>query len=113
MHELALTQSILDIALRYAQKANATKIVSIQLILGDLTSVVDDSVQFYWDIIARDTIAKGAILQFERIQIEMVCQDCSTTFHPTNETFTCPNCESSRVKTTRGEELRVESIDVE
>ena len=113
MHELAITQSILDIALRYAQKANANKVVGIQIIIGNLSSVVDDSVQFYWDTIARDTIAESAILHFERIQTEMVCQDCSTTFHPTDEMFTCPGCQSSRVKVTRGEELRVESIDVE
>jgi hydrogenase nickel incorporation protein HypA/HybF len=113
MHELAITQSILEIALRYAQKANANKVVGIQIIIGNLSSVVDDSVQFYWDTIARDTIAEGAILQFERIPTEMVCQDCSITFHPSDETFTCPSCLSPRVKITRGEELRVESIDVE
>ena len=53
MHELAVTQSILDISLRYAQKANAKRIGVIHLVIGKFSSIVDDSVQFYWDMIGR------------------------------------------------------------
>jgi hydrogenase nickel incorporation protein HypA/HybF len=113
MHELAVTQSILDISLRFAQKANAKKIASIHLVIGKLSSIVDDSVQFYWDMIAKGTIAEGAILCFERLPTEMVCLDCGSTFEPTDETFACPQCLSPRVKITKGAELRVDSIDIE
>jgi len=113
MHELAVTQSILDIALRHAQKAEARRIVNINLVMGKLSSVVDDSVQFYWDMIAKDTLAEGAQLRFERIPTEMRCRDCGHTFAPDDNTFECPNCQSGRVQITKGEELRVESIDIE
>lgn len=113
MHELAVTQSILDISLRYAQKVNAKQIVSIHLVIGKFSSVVDDSVQFYWDTIAEGTIAQGAKLRFERIPAEMTCRDCGFIFEPTDETFACPQCLSPKVKISKGEELRVESIDIE
>jgi hydrogenase nickel incorporation protein HypA/HybF len=113
MHELAVTQGILDISLRHAEQANAKRIVDINLVIGQFSSIVDDSVQFYWDIVAQDTIAQGAVLHFNRIPGEMTCETCGHTFKPDDETFACPSCSSSKVRITKGEEFQVESIDVE
>ena len=113
MHELTVTQSILDIALRHAQKAQAKRVIAINLVMGKLSTVVDDSVQFYWDMIAQGTIAAGAQLHFERIPTEMRCRDCGFTFAPDDRTFECPACQSAHVHVTKGEELRVDSIDIE
>ncbi|MBI5351769.1 MAG: hydrogenase maturation nickel metallochaperone HypA [Chloroflexi bacterium] len=113
MHELAVTQSILDIALRHATQASAKKITSINIVIGEFASIVDDSVQFYWDLLADDTIAKGAQLCFERIAGEMTCTNCQHAFHPKDIDFACPNCGSQFVQITKGDEFRVDSIDVE
>jgi len=113
MHELAVTRSILDIALSHAQKASAKRITSINLVIGKLASVVDESVQFYWDILSNGTIAKGAKLNFTRIPAEMRCFDCGNVFNPGDSTFACPVCQSVRVQVTKGDELRIDSIDVE
>ena len=110
MHELSVTQSILDIALK---NAGPHKVTQINLVIGQFSSIVDDSVQFYWDVISKDTAAEGARLHFERIPGEMTCQQCGQVFHPTGETFDCPSCSSPFVKITKGEEFQVESIDVE
>jgi hydrogenase nickel incorporation protein HypA/HybF len=113
MHELAVTQSILDICLRHADAGHASKITDINLVIGQFSSIVDDSVQFYWDMIADGTIAKGAVLHFNRIPGEMTCRTCGHVFQPTDRDFVCPSCGSLAVRITRGEEFRVESIDVE
>jgi hydrogenase nickel incorporation protein HypA/HybF len=113
MHELAVTQSILEISLRHAEQANAARITDINITVGQFSSIVDDSVQFYWDIVADGTIAQRAVLHFNRIPGEMTCRTCGHTFHPDDETFACPSCSSVLVKITRGEEFQVESIDVE
>ncbi|MFT3890992.1 MAG: hydrogenase maturation nickel metallochaperone HypA [Anaerolineales bacterium] len=113
MHELAVTQSILDISLRHANEAGAKRVIDINLVVGQFSSIVDDSVQFYWDIIAKETIAQGATLHFNRIPGEMTCSACGHIFRPSDETFACPSCSSSQVRITKGEEFRVDSIDVE
>ncbi len=59
MHEMSVTQSLLEIALRHAEQADAQRITRLNLIIGELASVVDNSVQFYWDIISKETIAAG------------------------------------------------------
>jgi hydrogenase nickel incorporation protein HypA/HybF len=113
MHELAVTQSILRIAIDNAKKVDARQITSINLIIGQMASIVDDSIQFYWDIISEGTIALGAKLNITRLPIEMRCFDCGYVFLPGSDTFECPSCKSIRVQVVQGEEMQVESIDVE
>jgi len=114
MHELPITESILEIAVRHGQKANAKRVAHIYLIIGELSSVVDESVQFYWDIISQDTICEGACLHFERIPATLHCLDCGKTYKLSNhELSLCPYCESFNVQVTAGKEFRLEAIDVE
>ena len=62
MHELAVTEEILRVALEHAERAQATRITDIHLVIGTLSTVVDDSVQFYFDFLSPETIAAGAKL---------------------------------------------------
>lgn len=113
MHELSVTESILEIALRHAEKSNAQRITDLYLVIGQLSSIVDDSVEFYWDIIAKDTIAAGANLHFKRISTEVLCLACDNHFNPINGDFFCPECKSSQIKIVRGEEFLLEAINIE
>ena len=112
MHELPVTESILEIALRHAEQAHAKRISDIYLIIGQLSSIVDDSVQFYWDMIAKGTLAEGAQLHFQRIPAKMACLDCGREYTPGDD-LTCPNCHSARVKVIAGDEFRMDAIDIE
>jgi hydrogenase nickel incorporation protein HypA/HybF len=113
MHELSVTQGMLEIVLRHAQQAGAERITQIHLVIGDLSSIVDDSVQFYFDFISQDTIAEGAQLVFQRTPATFRCWDCGNTFTPNERDFTCPQCGGMRVEVVAGNEFRVESIEVE
>lgn len=111
MHELSVTESILEIALRYAEEAEAARVTNLYLVIGDLSSVVDESVQFYWDFISEDTIAAGATLHFRRIRGEMECQECGVRYPPADN-LTCPACDSDDVRVVAGEEFTLEAIDI-
>jgi hydrogenase nickel incorporation protein HypA/HybF len=113
MHELSVTESILEISLRHAQQANAKRITNLYLVIGQLASIVDDSVQFYWDIVSNGTIADGAILHFKRLPATLECLDCTHQYTPANNGFSCPACDSDRIKVISGDEFFMEAIDVE
>jgi hydrogenase nickel incorporation protein HypA/HybF len=113
VHELPVTESILEISLRRAKEANATRITGLYLVIGQLSSLVDDSIQFYWDIIAKDTIAEGAILHFRRIPAEFQCMACATMFRPDGEDLSCPSCGNIGARIAAGDEFFLEAIDVE
>ena len=113
MHELSVTESLLEITLRHAQEAQANRVTDLYIVLGQLSSIVDDSVQFYWDIIAKDTPAGKATLHFRRVPAELKCQVCGHTYAPSAEVLACPDCNSTQVKIIAGEEFYLEAIDVE
>jgi len=113
MHELSVTQSVLEIALTHAAQAGAKRVLAVDLVIGELASILDDSVQFYWDMIAKGTPAEGALLRFTRLRLELRCSECGRVFSPDTDRYGCPDCSSSHVRVSQGEELRVESIEVE
>lgn len=113
MHELSITESLLEIALRHADKAGATQVTDLYLVIGQLSSIIDESVQFYWDIIGEGTIAEGATLHFERIPTEIECLDCQEHYSPTDNQLSCPSCSSIEIKIIKGQEFFLEAINVE
>jgi len=113
MHELAVTESILKIAVDSAQKAQAERVTDVYIVMGRLSSIVDDSVQFYWDTISQDTLCAGARLHFDRIPARLTCLDCGTTYTLAGELVPCPECGGSRIKVISGEEFWVDSIEIE
>lgn len=106
-----VTESLLEIALRHAREAEAGRITDLFLVIGELSSVIDDSVQFYWDIVSEGTAAQGATLHFRRIPAEMACQECAETYDP-KANLTCPACGSSNVRIVSGQEFYLEAIEV-
>jgi hydrogenase nickel incorporation protein HypA/HybF len=108
MHELAITQSILEIAGRHAQGA---RITNIHLVIGQLSSIIDDSVQFYWDMISEGTLAEGSQLHFKRVPAEMSCRECGHNYQPADY-LVCPNCDSTNVRVISGTEFYLDSIEV-
>ena len=113
MHELAVTESLLDLALKHANRANAIHVTDLYIVIGKLSSFVDDSVQFYWDILSENTICHGAQLHFNRLPARMTCLECNSEFELQGQLEPCPNCGSMRVHITQGEEFYLEGIDVE
>lgn len=113
MHELSVTQSLLDLAVQHANNAGAVRIKELNLVIGELSSIVDDSVQFYWDMLTQGTIAQGSVLNFRRIPATLRCNACGHEFPMDRERFTCPACASKKVVVAGGEEFFLESIDVD
>jgi hydrogenase nickel incorporation protein HypA/HybF len=112
MHELAVTESILEIATQEAEAHTASKVTDIYLRLGQLSSIVDESVQFYWDAISQGTVAEGAKLHFTHVPARLRCKDCGTEFGLSEELTPCPACQSIALEIIQGEEFQVDAIEI-
>lgn len=109
MHELSITESIVEIALRHAA---GRRISSVHLVIGELSSYVDESIQLYWEELTRGTPAAGAALQFTREPGELLCLDCHQRFPVRAAEFICPHCQSPSALPAGGKDCYVESIEV-
>ena len=113
MHELSITQQVLDIALERANAAGGTRVTRINLVIGDMASIIDDCVQFYFDFLSQDSIAQGAVLSFKRIPMQVRCRHCGNTFTPDGAAWSCPQCQQWDVEIVAGNEFFLESLEVE
>ena len=113
MHELSITQSMLNLALERGENLQIERISKINIVLGEMSGVVADCVCFYFDFLSKDTIAQGAELAFKHIPIQVRCRNCQATFTPAEFNWSCPHCHKSGIEVVAGRECYIESMEVE
>ena len=113
MHELSITESLLKTASDYAQKNNAKRVTALNLVIGELSGIIDDSVQFYWDMISENSICEKSVLNFDKRKAFMKCMACDNEFSLDGELSPCPSCDSMDLKVISGNEFLLESIEIE
>jgi len=113
MHEMALTESIVEIVSDEARKQGFCRVRIVRLQVGALAHVEPEALLFCFDAVSRGTVAEGATLQIVRLPGEGWCLDCGRTV-PLEERFgDCPECGGRHVQMTSGDELRIEELEVE
>lgn len=113
MHEYAVTKGMIEVAAREAEAAGAKKILEIRLVIGDLSSIIDESVSMYFDIISRGTPAEGAKLVFRRRHAMLACTSCGLEYEKPRSGFDCPSCGGEGRLLDAGKEFYIESMEVE
>ena len=113
MHEQSIVASLLTLALENARKANARKIISIHLVVGDYTGVVEDAVNFYFNFLSKNTIAAGAKINCTHVPGQLRCRDCDLLFPLQKHDYHCPKCDGRRVEIVGGRELYIDNMEVE
>ena len=110
MHELSVSSAIVDTVVRHAE---GRRVTAVRVRLGRLRQVVPGSLAFYFELVSRETVCDGARLEQEVVPAALRCDDCAHEWEIDMPFFRCPVCESARVTVVTGEELEVESIEVE
>jgi hydrogenase nickel incorporation protein HypA/HybF len=110
MHELALSSAIVNTV---AKHAGGRRVSTVNLRVGRLRQVVPDTLEFYFEFVARDTVCEGARLIQEVIDARLRCKPCAYEWDIEIPAFRCPKCGGSDVEIASGNEFEVESIEVE
>ncbi len=113
MHEMALTESIVEIVADEARKQGFGRVRVVRLQVGAMAHVEPEALHFCFDAVSRGTVAEGATLQIVRLPGEGWCLDCGKTV-PLEERFgACPECGRRHVQMTSGDELGIEELEVD
>lgn len=108
MHELSITQSIVDLA---CERAAGRPVRSVRVRAGRLTAIVADSMLFCFDLVTAGTVAEGATLEIEQPPGRAHCRSCGADFDVADLILLCP-CGSADVQVTAGRELSIVSMEV-
>ena len=111
MHELPVVLDIIRVMEDEAKKRGFQEITKINLVIGELSSIVDESVQMYFEVAAKDTPCARAQLVFEHRPAMLKCTSCGKEF-PHEKSFSCPVCggDSVLIRGT-GNEFYITSFD--
>ncbi len=110
MHELSITQSVVDIC---QQHAAGRRVSAVVLEIGELSGVVPEAVEFCFEACVQGTLLEGAALTIERIQGRGSCAGCGAEFPVSAYYDPCPSCGGHGIAISAGEELRVKELEVE
>ena len=121
MHEVAIAEAIMDAVERYAEGRPVTV---IRVKVGRLRQVVPEQLAFYADLVAElRPGCKGASFEWEQVGAVLKCRSCGSEWDPAPPPahenaelilrFACPRCDSGDHEVLSGDDVVVESIDVE
>ena len=112
MHEQSIVAALLSTALKDTKKDNAQRIISIKLVVGELTGVERDAVDFYFGFMAKGTMAEGAILEYNFTKPQLRCRECDIIFPVEGLEFKCPQCNKKAIELVGGRELYIDSMEI-
>ncbi len=112
MHEMAITQSILDICKEEMVSHQASRLLKVRLRVGELTVIEPSSLCFCFEVLTKGTELEGAVLQIERVPIKALCSQCKSKFEVLNLTLLCPFCGSKEIEIISGKELDLMDMEV-
>lgn len=114
MHEMSLTQSILDIIEEHATTHGFRTVHSIRLSFGRLSGIEPQALQFAFEVLSEGTRAAGARLLFDILPISLYCMQCEQTHAVPAYTARCPRCQGEEIMLAGGtEELKLIEMDVD
>jgi len=110
MHELSIAEAVLDVALRHA---DGRRVMAVELRVGHLRQVVPPALEFAFELVAHGTVLEGAELRMEVVPAEGVCRACGAESRFDGFPLRCSACDGFDVEVVRGEELLVDSLELE
>jgi hydrogenase nickel incorporation protein HypA/HybF len=111
MHELSIAASIVESVTESAAAYPGARVKEVRLRVGALASVVEDSLQFCWELATEDTPLAGSALVIARIPIVVYCDACDKDVEIAGvQSFRCPQCGAHTVDLRQGGELEIDSI---
>ncbi len=112
MHELALTEGILKVVSSEQKKGAFTRVLEIELGIGEFSGVIPSCIEEFFPLAAKDTAAEGAKLVMETIPASFTCSDCGYRGAIDRHAARCPDCGSTAIRMTAGREFFIKNLVV-
>nr|WP_119260926.1 hydrogenase maturation nickel metallochaperone HypA [cyanobacterium endosymbiont of Rhopalodia gibberula] len=109
MHELGITKNIVAIVAEHAEGLSVTRVT---LEVGQLSTIMADSIHFCFDICCQGTVLEGATLEIIEVPGIGKCQDCGAEVKLSQPFGRCDCCRSAKLDIIQGQELKIKEMEV-
>jgi hydrogenase nickel incorporation protein HypA/HybF len=110
MHELAIAGAVIDIATAHAA---GRPVAAVHVRVGHLRQVVPAALEFSFALAAAGTAVDGARLEIEHVPAVARCRACAREGDQDGFPLRCPACGGLDMEVIRGEELQVDSLELD
>jgi hydrogenase nickel incorporation protein HypA/HybF len=108
VHELSITQSVVDAVTRRMGDAPVRR---VRLEIGKLSGLVPDAVRFCFEMVAAGTTCEGALVEIDEPCGQARCRTCGRAFE-TGDVLALCACGSADLAVEGGRELRIREVEV-
>lgn len=114
MHELSIASSIVEAVIESAAAYPGARVKEVRLRVGALASIVEDSLQFCWELATEDSPLEGSVLVINKLPVIVHCGACGRDSELDGvQSFRCAHCGELAADFLQGRELEIESIELE
>jgi hydrogenase nickel incorporation protein HypA/HybF len=110
MHELSIADAVLQTVERHAA---GRRVTAVELEVGHLRQVVPSALSFAWELITAGTLAEGSELEIREVPAAGFCRSCEAETELPDLPLRCGRCGGFDLELLRGEELLIDSLEVE
>lgn len=111
MHETAIVSGLMRILEQKAARHGVSRISQVSLKVGRLCAVEPQQLMACFEMFAEDTVADGAKLVINTVDVRGRCRQCTTEFDVPRFRFECPACSGNDIDVIQGQELYIESFE--
>jgi hydrogenase nickel incorporation protein HypA/HybF len=112
MHEYSLVEALVRRVEEEAGRRGATAVHGLTVSLGELAGVDPELFRTAYDTFRAGTICAAAPLELRAVAARWSCPGCAREI-PRGEVLTCPGCALPARLAPGGDELRLETIEME
>jgi hydrogenase nickel incorporation protein HypA/HybF len=113
MHEMSLCEGVLRILEEQARVNNFTRVKTVWLEIGDLSSVEKEAMRFGFDVVMKGSLADGAKLEIIEVPGQAWCMQCMKPVTIKHRYDACSDCGGHQLQVTGGEEMRIKELEVD
>jgi hydrogenase nickel incorporation protein HypA/HybF len=114
MHELSIISSVVESVAESLSAYPGARVIEVRLKVGALAAVVEDSLQFCYQLATEGTVLQGSRLVVHTVPVIVHCDACGADGALESlQSFRCRQCGEPASDVRQGRELEIEAIEIE
>jgi len=111
MHEMSIAVQLVDQVVKATNANEVKRVTHVTIDVGLMQLVVPEALQMAFESAAEGTIADGATLAINEVDVDAYCRSCGEKYVPDIANYVCPNCSKADAEIIKGKDIVLTSIE--